>query len=465
MDTEQRTIENTGISPVAAFWKRRRTLVPLVLLVGIGAGYLGYSSGGTTTVEMGVYLTDPRGVPTFRDGSSAPADLASHASQRADFARSTNVLTPVSNQLDIELGELRSSIEVVPATNGSFAIFCRDDDAERAQAICQRVVAVYQQRSLRETERRAEVTIEALEADRVRLLDNGDGEASAAAIDQIDITIADTRATAALFGSGVEFIEERAPQSGSKIRPAIQLGVAGMAFALLVLGVLAWWRSTRRPVVASAEQSADLLAGTLVGSVRANNPGDYEMIATSLEAAGLPRLISVLRPQPSRDRDPMVAFDLATTMARSNRRVLLIDGDVVGRRLSRRFGRADADGLIEVMRGASSVDDVIVGVRNEQGVAITLLSSGRAVEPAASLFRSDAAERVFAELSLRYDVVIVDTPSVVTSAEGAALTASADGALVIVSSHSLLSDIDSTRRRMDLLKTPVLGVIFERTAR
>lgn len=454
--------ETDDVSPVSAFWRRRAILLPLVLLVAVLAAALGYRSGGYSTAEVGVYLTDPRGVPTFRDGSSAPADLASHASQRAEFARSASVLGIVADEIGEPLDELRERTSVSATDFGSFSVFCDGEDVEEVLSTCQRVVDVYEEVSLAETRDRADRAVQALLAARVRIESSRDGSQSP--IDQIDVEIADTESRAVLYGSGVEFLESFEPVTVSRIAPAVQYGVAGGIFALIVLGALAWWRALRRPVVATPRESAERLRGTLIGTVRPAEVADYDMVATKLLATGLPRTCAVMQCNAVSSRDPIDALDLAYTIARGNRKVLLVDGDVVGRRLSRHFDRDHAPGLSELISKSTTIEAAVEG-RYERDVPFGFLSAGYPTSAAASLFRSHDAENVFAELAQSYDSIIVNTPPVVTSAEGAALLSILDGVLLVVARGTRLADIAATRDALDLLRTPVSGVIYAEKSR
>ena len=450
------------VSPVSAFWRRRGILLPLVIIVTLVAAAFGYRTGGYSTAEVQVYLTDPRGVPTFRDGSSAPADMDAHASQRAEFARSVNVLGIVADEIDEPLQDLRDRVSVSASSDGSFSVFCEGDDVDEVQTTCHRIVEVYEELSRAETQRRADLAIEALLVARVRVEASRDGTQSA--LDQIDIQVADTESRAVLYGSGVEFLESPEPVEVSRITPAVQYGVAGAVFGLLVFGALAWWRALRRPVVASAQESAERLRGTLIGTVRPAEIADYEMVATKMQAAGLPQNFAVMRCGSPSGRDPVDALDLAFSIARGNRRVLLVDGDVVGRRLSRHFDRDSAPGLSELITGATTEGDAVTSVL-ERDVPMGFLGAGTPNAAAASLFRSQEAEKVFAELAQDYETIIVDTASAVTSAEGAALLSVLEGVLLVVAKGTKLGDISATRDAIDLLRTPVSGVIYAEKSR
>ena len=63
------------IGPVEAFWRFRAWTVPVTIVIGLLAGIVALATSGTSTATTTLYLTDPRGTPVFREGSTNPTDL------------------------------------------------------------------------------------------------------------------------------------------------------------------------------------------------------------------------------------------------------------------------------------------------------------------------------------------------------------------------------------------------------
>ena len=101
-----------AIGPVEAYWRFRSWTVPITILIGLLAGLVVLATSGTSTASTTLYLTDPRGTPVFRDGSSTPTDLTRYARQRAEFADSELVRQQV---VDNEIAARRSSSPAEPA--------------------------------------------------------------------------------------------------------------------------------------------------------------------------------------------------------------------------------------------------------------------------------------------------------------------------------------------------------------
>jgi Mrp family chromosome partitioning ATPase len=92
---------------------------------------------------------------------------------------------------------------------------------------------------------------------------------------------------------------------------------------------------------------------------------------------------------------------------------------------------------------------------------MSFVACGQAVDHAASLLRSTTARQVLSRLQERFDVVFVDSPSLMDRAEGSALASVADGVVLVVPSGTPSNDLTSLRRRLDVLRAPLLGVIYD----
>jgi Mrp family chromosome partitioning ATPase len=485
---------DTGsIGPIEAYWRYRAWTVPITIVIALLAGLFVLATSGTATASTTLFLTDPRGTPVFRDGSSTPTDLARYARQRAEFADSALVretvvasiadrreelatADPPVPERELPRAETDESIDeaVVTGTTASadVRIDCTADTEQRALLICDEVVDAYLTLTEQDTVRRADATIEALLAERDRLVEADGGQST---IDQIDLQIAQVRSATALIGNGVEFVEPAEVAEDSRLLPAVQYAVAAGLFAAFALAVLAWFRAGRRPVVASSTDVTATLEAPLLGEVTAP-PGDlfdpatppgaaYQLLATSLGAVN-PNggVVLAATAVPAPDAAETVAR-LAVAAAREGRRVLVVDADLHERRLSRLFGFEGAvGGFTEVVAGLTSVDDVRrrVGVGGE--ASLDLVTGGRAVDDPAGLFRSQGARAAMHTMRHRYQLVLVDVPPLLEAAEGSALAGESDGIVMIVARGTDARDLEIVRQRLEVLRTPLLGVVYDHRA-
>ena len=472
---------SSGIGPVEAFWRFRSWTVPVTIVIGILAGLAALATSGTSTATATLYLTDPRGTSIFRDGSSNPADLGRYARQRAEFAQSANVLAGVIETLDErraddptidpeDLDSLDDVVDATPTASSDVRVDCTASEPERALRVCSAIVDQYVQLTLADIAQRAELQVNTLLAERDRLI--ADDDAQESSIASIDFRIGEIRSNAALFGSGVEFVDPPQVEEDSRLAPAIQFGLAGLLFAAFATAAVAWFRAGRRPVVVSGSEATAALRSPLLGEIVANPsepftpatpPGPaYQLLATSLGAVhpeGGLLLAGAARPA-SHTHETVAR--MATASAREGRRVLVIDGDTDGRRLSRLFGVEETNGgLTELLAGLVGFDEVRRSIGVGGAATLDLVTGGRPIDDPSSLFRSHQGREALAAFKDRYDLVLVAIPPLLTAADGSALAGAADGVVMVVTSGTDTHDLDTVRQRLDVLRTPTIGVVFD----
>lgn len=241
--------------------------------------------------------------------------------------------------------------------------------------------------------------------------------------------------------------------SGPSLVTRIGLGaVAGLALGVIAVVVLALV-DTR---VRRRERVEDIAGSLVLGEIVAdpNRPGvavvdtagggelveRTRQLATNLRFArtpdgGCPVVVAVTSPAHGDGRSTL-AVDLAAVLAESGRRVLLVDGDLVTPTLAERLLSSDPEGRGRPTRGLSTVligddalDDAIISRVGGHGFA--LLPAGPAPTSRGVLWGSDRAQQVFADLAVRFDHVVVDTPPLAVCTDGAVAAALGDGAVVL----------------------------------
>ena len=135
----------------------------------------------------------------------------------------------------------------------------------------------------------------------------------------------------------------------------------------------------------------------------------------------------------------LIATNLAATFARGGARVLLVDCDIHRPRLHRVFRTTRAPGLMDLLRHntAGSVLHTPVGQRlaaiRKTGIdRLAFLPCGADPHTTPELLEPATLRGLLTELRGEYDVILLDTPPVLVSADAATLAASADGVLMVV---------------------------------
>ncbi len=218
------------------------------------------------------------------------------------------------------------------------------------------------------------------------------------------------------------------------------------ALGLSTLGAIVWLgEEGKLPIVVSRPQS----------------PGaeGFRMLATNIRLAGLDRrlrTILVVSPAPGEGKST-VGANLAVAMARSGLQVLLVDADLRKPRLHELFGLDPFDGLTESLAEGSA--DRFVKSTGVEGVRI--LTSGKLPADPVGALSSVPMERLLEDLAHQTDLLILDSPPLLSVADAAILGARADGVLLVLRSGRTGSR--TARSAMEVLqqaRTHVLGAVL-----
>jgi len=190
--------------------------------------------------------------------------------------------------------------------------------------------------------------------------------------------------------------------------------------------------------------------------------GDYQTIRTNLGLIGeegIPRKLVVTSPG-MREGKTTFAVNLATSMSRSGKKVLLIDGDLRKPDVARMLG-------IPVSSGGG-LQDVLLGEEFENAI-YTVPATGLDVLVADSqsringyeLLASPGTRQCIDMISQYYDHVIIDTTPILAFPD-ALIWATLGDAVILVSyaGHTTTPDLKQAKERLTRINVKVLGTVL-----
>ncbi len=121
--------------------------------------------------------------------------------------------------------------------------------------------------------------------------------------------------------------------------------------------------------------------------------------------------------------------NLATSFAQTGHRVLLVDVDLHRGGLHRFFGLQAGRGLTEILTGNATFDQVVQRTSVE---GLDLVGTGAFPDNPAELVLRREMKDFLAEVSKRYDLVILDAPPLLAVSESTVIASQADGTLLVV---------------------------------
>lgn len=155
--------------------------------------------------------------------------------------------------------------------------------------------------------------------------------------------------------------------------------------------------------------------------------------------------------------------NLAVTYAQEGKRVLLIDADMRKPSLHRVFSVPNHQGLSTLLTGHTSVQDSI----QETIVSnLSLLPSGPVPANPAELMDSAVMRELLEQLKPEFDVILLDTPSVLSVSDSVIVSALCDGVVMIVASGKVRKDhLRKAKEQLDHVNARMLGVVINKEAR
>jgi capsular exopolysaccharide synthesis family protein len=156
-----------------------------------------------------------------------------------------------------------------------------------------------------------------------------------------------------------------------------------------------------------------------------------------------------------------LAANYANLSALGGARVLLVDADLAGASQHEIFGVSRDPGLVEFVANRASLAHLVQRVSPE--LDLYLLAAGQAVPHTLDVANSPRMGDLLAEASESYDVVIVDAPSVLATADAEAFGAHADIKIVfVVNRTSRRRNVTKALRRLELVNGRIAGLVLNR---
>jgi capsular exopolysaccharide synthesis family protein len=178
-------------------------------------------------------------------------------------------------------------------------------------------------------------------------------------------------------------------------------------------------------------------------------------ILLSSKDASHPRVIAVTSATAGEGKTTLTS-NLGITLARMNRRVLLIDGDLRKRRLHRIFEMDNTAGLYETLTEGS-----IAAVKETKIPSLFLLPSGRGIN-GDTLFFTSKLKDLLEQLKTEFDMVLIDTPPLLQVADARLICNQADATVLVIAQHTPRETALLVRHQLSIDGSHLLGTILNK---
>ena len=152
-----------------------------------------------------------------------------------------------------------------------------------------------------------------------------------------------------------------------------------------------------------------------------------------------------------------VAVNLALSMVKKGKRVLLIDCDLRKPACAKILNdRQYNAGVLEVLQGTATLSDSVRRMKN----GLHVLMGSKSLRAAVNLSHSPAMKNLLEEAGRMYDLVIVDTPPMALAPDAECISEFADAALLVVRQNAAMAnDLNSAVAILDK-STHLLGCVL-----
>ena len=175
-------------------------------------------------------------------------------------------------------------------------------------------------------------------------------------------------------------------------------------------------------------------------------------------------LITISGPAPEVGKS-FISTNLATILAQSDKRVLIIDADLRRGYLHKYFNLDTQPGLTELLNGQQSLETVI---RHTEVPGLSVISRGKSPANPSELLSSNQFKNLLEQMSEKFDHVIIDTPPVLAVTDGIIISQYTGVNLVIARyAKTQMKELELTLNRFEQAGVKVNGFILndiQRTA-
>ncbi|MEJ5033210.1 polysaccharide biosynthesis tyrosine autokinase [Acinetobacter sp. MYb177] len=168
-------------------------------------------------------------------------------------------------------------------------------------------------------------------------------------------------------------------------------------------------------------------------------------------------LITISGPAPEVGKS-FISTNLATILAQSDKRVLIIDADLRRGYLHKYFNLDTQPGLTELLNGQQSLETVI---RHTEVPGLSVISRGKSPANPSELLSSNQFKNLLEQMSEKFDHVIIDTPPVLAVTDGIIIAQYTGVNLVIARyAKTQMKELELTLNRFEQAGVKVNGFIL-----
>jgi len=222
-------------------------------------------------------------------------------------------------------------------------------------------------------------------------------------------------------------------------------------FGLSILGLIAWHETTDDKPISMVQPRSPVAES-------------FRTLRTNTTFAGVDKplhriLVTSATPQEGKTT---VSTNLAVVMAQGERKVVVIDADLRRPQIHHKFGLYNRVGLSDLFLLMRPLESLPNGaIQYIEAAKLAVVTSGKLPPNPAELLTSQKMTQFLDLLNREYDLVLIDTPPVLSVTDAAAMAPCVDGVILVAKPGvTRLRDFQQALEQMQTVGARVLGVVL-----
>lgn len=172
----------------------------------------------------------------------------------------------------------------------------------------------------------------------------------------------------------------------------------------------------------------------------------YRMLRTNIEFSTINQklqIIMVTSSKPSEGKSTTCA-NMAVAFAQANKKVLLIDADLRKPSQHHIFGKSNRSGLTTALLNQLKLEDIIQFTNTDN---LSIIQAGPTPPNPSELLSSEQMAELLKTARERYDVVIIDTPPIMSVTDAQIVATQSDGVVLVIDSGKVKKMLPLKQKR------------------
>jgi len=159
------------------------------------------------------------------------------------------------------------------------------------------------------------------------------------------------------------------------------------------------------------------------------------------------------------DGKTTVVTNLAVTLAQGERKVVLIDSDLRRPQVNHRLGLSNQPGLSQLF--VQKLDTIQEVIQENEVPGLAVITAGDVPPNPSELLMSNKMNQILDRLTQEYDLVLIDTPPVLSVTDAVALAPKMDGLIVVIKpGKTRKRDLRNALEQLRGVGARVLGLVL-----